>query len=259
MIVLEIALLWYFIYMALYFVKGTRTEQLIKGLVVIGLVFVLAQQLKLDAITWVLTRLFPISVIALVVIFQPELRRGLTRLGQLGVHQEDIEVIEEIAEAVLELSKKRSGAIIAIERKVGLKSYIETGTAIDSKVTKELILSLFVPQGPLHDGAAIIQGNRVAAAGCLLPLTQEANLSKSLGTRHRAAIGLSEETDAVCIVVSEETGSVSMSSGGKIRRGLEGENITAMLKGMFYRHKRPKGINLRMLYGVLPRITEKGD
>jgi diadenylate cyclase len=258
-IILEIALLWYFIYMALYFIKGTRTEQLVKGIVVIGLIFVLAQQLGLDAIIWVLTRLFPISVIALVVIFQPELRRGLTRLGQLGVHQEDIEVIEEIAESVLELSRKGMGALIAIERKVGLKTYIETGTAIDSKVTKELLASIFAPQAPLHDGAVIIQGNRIIAAGCLLPLTQETNLSRDLGTRHRAAIGLTEETDAICIAVSEETGAISIASGGRLTRGLEGEHFTRTLKNIFYRRKRVKGISFRALANILPRIAEKED
>ena len=168
-IALEILILWYVIYTMLLFIKGTRTEQLLKGLVIIGIIFVMTEQLRLEAINWVMTRLFPISIIALVIIFQPELRRGLARLGQFGRYQEEIEVIEEIVRAAAALSKRKIGALIAVEREVGLKTYIESGVTVDSKVAEDLIVSIFMPQAPLHDGAMIIQRDRIAAAGCLLP------------------------------------------------------------------------------------------
>src|SRR3989338_5345048 len=184
-IALEILILWYVIYSMLLLIKGTRTEQLLKGLVIIGIIFIITEQLRLDAINWVITRLFPISVIALIIICQPELRRGLARLGQFGIYQEAGEVIEEIIKAAVTLSARKTGALIAIEREAGLKSYIESGVVLDSNVAEDIIVSIFMPQAPLHDGALIIRHNRIAAAGCLLPLTQETNISKALGTRHR--------------------------------------------------------------------------
>ncbi|MFA6079158.1 MAG: diadenylate cyclase CdaA [Candidatus Omnitrophota bacterium] len=257
-IIVEIAFLWYFIYMALFFIQGTRTEQLLKGVVIVVIIFVLAQQLKLDTINWALTRLFPISVIALLIIFQPELRRGLARLGQFGVYKEDLEAIEEISKAVLELSRQKMGAIIAIEREVGLKAYIETGIAVDSKVTEELIYSIFIPRAPLHDGAVIIQRDRIIAAGCLLPLTQEAKgLTKTMGTRHRAAVGLTEETDAICVVVSEETGGISVAMSGKITSNLDKESLAVILKTAFYKQTEAKSLHYKALSRISPKVREK--
>ena len=256
---IEIVILWYAIYMMLIFVKGTRTEQLLKGLVIIGAIFVIAQQLKLDAILWMMVRLFPLSVIALVIIFQPELRRGLARLGQFGMYQEEEGIIDEITRAASYLSGKSIGALIAIEREAGLKTYIESGVPIDGKVTKELIISIFSSKAPLHDGAVIIQHGRIVAAGCLLPLTQETNISKSLGTRHRAAIGLSEETDAVCVIVSEETGAISISTGGKLAYNLSEENLVKSLKGIFHKPRGLKGGRfLKILSRIYPTVVEKG-
>ncbi len=233
-IALEIAILWYVIYMILLFVKGTRSEQLLKGLVIISVIFLGTQQLGLDAINWAITRLFPISVIALLIIFQPELRRGLAQLGQFGKHQENIEAIDEITRAVVSLAKNRTGALIVIERETGLKSYIETGTMIDAELTAPLILSIFLPQSPLHDGAIIITHGRLVAAGCVLPLPQEEkDLPKYMGMRHRAAVGMSEETDAVCVVVSEETGNISVASDGKLKYELDEDNLNKILKGIF--------------------------
>lgn len=243
-IALEVAILWYVIYMMLLFFKGTRSEQLLKGLVILGIVFLISKQLKLEVIDWVITQLFPISVIALVIIFQPELRRGLAQLGQFGLRQENIEVIQEVSNAAVELSAKRMGALIVIEREMGLKSYIESGTLIDAKVTHFLISSIFHPQSPLHDGAVIIQGGRLIAAGCVLPLPQEEGgisvVPRSLGMRHRAAVGITEETDAVCIAVSEETGAVSVSTGGKLTHGLEHDTLVKILKDIFYKEPRQR-------------------
>ena len=235
-IALEILILWYVIYMILLFVKGTRSEQLLKGLVIIAIIFIGTQQLGLEAINWVITRLFPISVIALLIIFQPELRRGLAQLGQFGKHQENSEAIDEIVKAALSLSKKRIGALIVIERETGLKSYIETGTIVDAEVSAFLISSIFLPQSPLHDGAAIIEHGRLIAAACVLPLPQEEkDLPKYMGMRHRAALGISEETDAVCVVVSEETGNISVANDGKLKYELDEDNLNNMLKGIFHR------------------------
>lgn len=240
-IVLEIVILWYFIYMTLLFVKGTRSEQLLKGLLVIGAIFFMTQQLGLNAINWVLTRLIPISIMALIVIFQPELRRGLAQLGQLGIHQSSVELIEEVVGAAMNLSRRRIGALIVLERETGLKSYAESGTPIDAKVTNYLLTSIFMPQSPLHDGAVIIQQGRLAASGCVLPLSEEdKSLPKSLGMRHRAAIGISEDTDAVCIVVSEETGTVSIAQGGKLTPGLNEEALSKALKHLFYKLSKKK-------------------
>jgi diadenylate cyclase len=151
------------------------------------------------------------------------------------------------------------GALIAIEREIGLKNYIESGVSIDGKETKELLISIFSTKAPLHDGAVIIQQGRIVGAGCLLPLTQEANISKSLGTRHRAAIGLSEETDAVCVVVSEETGSMSISMGGKLMHNLSEENLVKLLKEIFYNPHKLRGKRLlKILSKLSPAVSEKG-
>jgi len=241
-IILELLLLWYVIYMILLFVKGTRSEQLLKGLVIIGLIFLITQQLGLQAINWALTRLVPISIIALVIVFQPELRRALAQLGQFGIHQENVEAIDEISRAAADLSRKKIGALIVLERESGLKSYIETGTAIDARVSNSLITSLFVHQSPLHDGAIIIQSGRIAAAGCVLPLPEEERGAiRHLGMRHRAAIGITHETDAVSVVVSEETGTISVASAGRLTQNFDEETLAKSLKSMFYRpvKKRP--------------------
>lgn len=253
----EILLLWYFIYIALLFVKGTRTEQLLKGLIIVVIVFILTKQLKLEAINWAMERLFPISIIALVIIFQPEMRRGLARLGQFGVYHEDIEAIEEISKAIVSLSASRIGALIAIEREGGLNTYIETGVNLDSKVTEEMVLSIFMPRSPLHDGGVIVRRDRIMAAGCLFPLSQEGKgLSKIMGTRHKAALGLSEETDAVCLVVSEETGSISMAAGGVLTSNLSGDNLAIDLKNMFY-SKGKKRIHANFLSRISPKISDR--
>ncbi|MFA4981336.1 MAG: diadenylate cyclase CdaA [Candidatus Omnitrophota bacterium] len=235
-IILELALLWYVIYMVLLFVKGTRSEHLLKGLLIIALIFTITQQLKLDTINWVLTRLVPISVIGLVVIFQPELRRGLARLGQLGVPQENVEAIDEIARASSDLSKRKIGALMVIDRGSELKSYVESGTQLDSKVSDYLLVSIFTHQSPLHDGAVIIQQGRLTAAGCVLPLPQDdKDIPRSLGMRHRAAVGISEETDALCVVVSEETGAISVASGGNLTYDIGEDNLSKVLKSILYK------------------------
>lgn len=257
-IIIELALLWYVIYMILLFVKGTRSEQLLKGLLLIGIIYVLTQQLKLAAINWVLARILPISVIALIVIFQPELRRALAQLGQFGLHQENVEAIDEISRAAVTLSRKKIGALIVIEREAGLKSYMESGTIIDAAITSHLLTTIFITQSVLHDGAVIIERGRIAAAGCVLPLTQEDQLlPKSFGMRHRAAIGITEETDAVSVVVSEETGAISVASAGKLTHGLDEESLIKILKNAFY-HPSKKRMPFHIVQGLNRKTKSKG-
>jgi diadenylate cyclase len=241
-IILEILILWFIYYVVFVFIRGSRTVQLIKGLIIIVLLLVITQQLKLTTINWIITKLFPISVLAFVIIFQPELRRGLARLGQFGAMLKEEKVIDEIVKSAAILSKKKIGALIAIEREVGLRPYIESGIILDSKVTSELINTIFMPNTPLHDGGMVIQGGTITAAGCLFPVSQDQRLSKTMGTRHRAAIGLTEETDAIVVVVSEETGAISVSIAGKLTHDLDKETLSKMLNNLLSSQKQKRGI-----------------
>ncbi|HDM08738.1 MAG TPA: TIGR00159 family protein [Candidatus Omnitrophica bacterium] len=228
----EIVLLWFIYYKILLFVESTRGKQVLKGLLFIIVLFLLSQWLHLQVMSWILTKLFAISVIAFIVIFQPELRRGLAKLGEyspFGLVVGEERVLDEIVKAVYTLSKRNIGALIAIQREVNLDPFVESGVAIESVVTSELLVTIFMPHTPLHDGGVIIEGNKVKTASCLFPLTQNPNVSKTLGTRHRAALGLSEETDAVVIVVSEETGTVSLALRGELYRNLSAEELKEKL------------------------------
>jgi diadenylate cyclase len=235
------------------YIKGTRTAQVLKGIFIVVLIFFVTQWVGLDTINWLLTKLIPISIIGLLIIFQPELRRGLARLGQFGVFPAKEIIIVEIAKSAVTLSKKKIGALIAIEREIGLRPYIESGVQLDGKVTSELINTIFMPNTPLHDGGVIIQEDRIVAAGCLFPLTQEPHITKTLGTRHRAAIGLSEETDAIVIVVSEETGTVSIAVGGKITRDLNKEALIKTLNNL-YRQKQKRSV-----LDFLRKVSKEGQ
>lgn len=243
---LEIAVIWYALYILLVFIKGTRTVQVLKGLMILLLVFILSQILDLEVINWILFKAFGIAVITFLIIFQPELRRGLARLGQspfFGVFsREHQKIIDEIIKAAIALSAKKIGALIALEREIGLKTYIESGIHVSSKISSELIGTIFMPNTPLHDGGLIIRGSKIQAAGCLFPLIENPKVSKTLGTRHRAALGLSEETDAVVIVVSEETGSISIAVAGKLTRNLDKSGLRKSLDKFYGPEKRMKSL-----------------
>lgn len=236
----EILLLWYIFYLILLFIKGTRAFQVLKGLVIIfvvaaAVVFFVTQKLELYALNWIIERLLAIMVVVLIILFQPEIRQGLARIGQRGVFSLAVleqYTIQEIVNAAFMLCKKKIGAIIAIERDASLRIYIESGIALDANVTSELIDTIFMPNTPLHDGGIVIRSERIVAAGCLFPLTDNPHISKRLGTRHRAAIGLSEETDAICVVVSEETGSISLAVDGKLTQDLDREGLEKMLRSL---------------------------
>jgi len=234
--ILEILFIWALVYNIIRFFQGTRALQVLTGLMMLAAVFNLAKWLELHTVIWVLTKLFAVGVLAILVIFQPELRRILARIGQntfSGAFLKKGGTVDEVVQACEHMSRNRVGALFAIERDTGLKNYIESGIVLDAKISAELLITIFMPVTPIHDGGVVVVGNRIASCGCLFPLSQNMNLSRSLGTRHRAAIGLTEESDAVCVIVSEETGAISVSVHGKLTRDLDPEGLKRVLLSLF--------------------------
>ncbi len=223
---IDILIVTFLLYRVFALMRGTRAVHMFFGLMVLFMLSVVAQWMNLLAVNWLISSLRTVWVIAFVIIFQPELRRALAMLGQNRLLSRFVRVreggvIPEIVKCVQEMAEKKIGALIVLEKDMGLKNYVETGTLVDARVTAELLGTIFTPPSPLHDGAVIIQNDRVVAAGCILPLSQDERLAQALGTRHRAALGLSEETDAVVIVVSEETGAVAIADNAKLRRKVD--------------------------------------
>jgi diadenylate cyclase len=239
--VIEILIVAYVIYRALLFLVGTRAIHILLGLVVLGAAYVTAVLLKLQMIGYLLGIVLTYGAFALLIVFQPELRSALARLGQSRLMRffyrgEAHQVAEEIAEAADRLSRAGTGAIIAVEGEVGLGDYLASGTGLSARVSADLVTTIFTPYSPLHDGAVIIRGDQIVGAGCILPLTQFPVADKSLGTRHRAALGLSEETDALVIVISEETSAISVARRGQLERGVSLARLKELLaSGAFAR------------------------
>ena len=240
--IFEIGILTVFFYNVILFIRGTSIIPVLKVLVLLFVGFFLAQKLHLYTINWVLTKLFAILVIALLIIFQPELRRALVHLGGgsffgfTAISKQS--VIDEIALAISSLSQKKIGALIAIEREIGLKNYMETGVNLESIVSQALLTTIFMPNTALHDGGVVIQEDRIVAAACIFPLSRNLNLEKTMGTRHQAAIGLTEETDAMVLVVSEETGTISLAYRGKLSRGLDEMSVRRILANIYNPQKK---------------------
>lgn len=236
---IDILLVAYILYRAILLIKETRAEQVLKGLAVLLIVTWLSHVLRLTTLYWILKNTATVGVIALLIVFQPELRRALEQIGRGKIFEKGVftqndsrdvsVVIGEITRAVQNLAKNKIGALIVIERKTGVNDVIETGVRIGGEVSQPLLENIFVPNTPLHDGAVIIRDDRIAAAGCFLPLTENPNLSKQLGTRHRAALGISENSDALAIIVSEETGIISVASDGKLTRYLDPKTLKEIL------------------------------
>ncbi len=245
---LEIAILWSVFYMILIFVKETRAFQVLKGLIVLLIVIIitmtfLSQRMGLYTLNWIIEKFFALLVLAFLVIFHPELRQGLARIGEKGLFKTfaiEEHAISEIVNAAFSLSEKKVGAIIAIERTTSLKPYTETGIILDSRISQELLVALFMPNAPLHDGGVIVRADRIVVAGCLFPLSDNPRISRSLGTRHRAAIGMAEQADAIVIVVSEETGSVSIAISGRLTRDLDKEGLERVLNNLCRPARRKK-------------------
>lgn len=238
---IDIVVVAFLIYFLINLIRETRGMQLFKGLLIIGVVFLISNIFKLTALNYILTSTIQIGLFALVVIFQPELRNILERLGRFNLlsnlinagSDEEQKTLENTIEAVVtaagNMSITNTGAIMVLERETRLGEYISTGTQLNADVSDSLLENIFVPNTPLHDGAVIIRNDKIITAGCLLPLTANMNVSKELGTRHRAAIGLSEATDAVIVVVSEETGKISVAMNGTLTRNLMPSNLKKLL------------------------------
>ena len=233
--VLDIAIVAFIFYKLFQLIRGTRAAQMFLGLIIIIAASFIAEWLRFDALNWLISSLKTVWVVAFVIIFQPELRRILAQLGQSRfvryfVRSKHLAVLDEIARAVAELSHRKIGALIVIAREASLRQYIETGTRINAKVTSELLGTIFTPQTPLHDGACIIVREEIVAAGCILPLSDNPVLPASMGMRHRAALGLTEETDAVVVVVSGETGRISVAIRSNLRKSLDTEGLREVLE-----------------------------
>src|SRR5438874_12742963 len=241
--VVDILVVSILIYEVLKLIRGTRAVQMALGAAFLVLLFYGSRWSHLETVNWLIRNLFGYIVFAVIVLFQSDIRRALAHLGRgpffryFAKPESAEESIEELVVAAGMLAAQRIGAIIAIERQIGLRTYIEGGIPLDAQLTYDLLLSIFQPSSPLHDGAVIVQDDKVAAAACFLPLTVNPKLSKDLGSRHRAAIGLTEENDAVAIVVSEETGSISIVADGQIERGLDADALRPRLRSLVFERR----------------------
>ena len=243
--VIEMLIIAYLIYRVLVWVKNTRTWFLIKGLAALGAFYLLARLLGFTTILYIVRRALDILLIALIVVFQPELRRALEQLGHGSIlnlfrnsifsdnYGFDSQTVKEMVEATYDLAEVKTGALIVIEKNVPLEDYINTGIKVDAILTSQLLINIFEHNTPLHDGAVIVRGNRVAAATCYLPLSANPNINKAFGTRHRAAVGISEATDSLTIVVSEETGKVSLADGGELKEDIGKEQLFEVLTSLY--------------------------
>lgn len=235
---LDILIVAFLFYRLFAMIKGTRASQMFLGLVFIVFASVVAQWFKLHTLNWLIGSLKTVWVILFVILFQPELRALLTHIGQNRlvralIRVEEYGVVSEAIKATEEMAKDRRGAIIVFERDMGLRNYVETGTRLEAAVTAELLETIFTPHSPLHDGAVVIRGDQIVAAGCILPLSTTSGLSPLLGTRHRAALGLAEETDAAVIVVSEETGAISIAHKNELKWNLDEGQLRSELAAIF--------------------------
>ena len=235
--IIEVLILWIVIYRIFLFLKGTKAVYLLRGIIILVISLLAFQMLGLPILTRLLTYLFAFFLIFVVIIFQPELREGLIHLGKRHIFyiepkREEIEkTLREIVSAVGILSRRKNGALIAIKREMGLKRYVESGVVLNAEISSELLQNIFYPSAPLHDGGVIVFGAEVAAASCLFPLSDNLSLEKTIGMRHRAAVGLSENSDSLVIVVSEENGSISLAINGQLTRNLTSNDLFTILKG----------------------------
>ncbi|MGI6362893.1 MAG: diadenylate cyclase CdaA [Bacillota bacterium] len=244
-VVIDIAIVLYLLYRLYILIRGTRAVQLLKGLVILVFANLLSQLIGLTVTNWLLEQILTVGIVALPIIFYPELRKALEHLGRGSFFtkptfltgDERIEAADELVTALVQLSARRIGALVVWEQETGLKDWSETGVNIDAVLTSELVLSIFEPSTPLHDGAVILRGNRVRAASCYLPLSDSPELKVGLGTRHRAGVGITEQSDAIAIIVSEETGAISLAHEGKLTRYLDEKSLRDWLENNL--HRRP--------------------
>lgn len=231
---LDVGIVAFIVYRILLLIKGTRAMQMLTGLGILGIAFFISSTLELFTTHWVLSYFFDYLILIVIVLFQDDLRRALTHVGKnpffsTASAEEEREMVDEIARGAAQLAKERIGALIVIERETGLKNFIDTGSRIESRVKSELLYSIFTPTSPIHDGAVIIREGRLAAAGCFLPLSKDPNIDKRYGTRHRAALGLTEDTDALVVLVSEEAGEAHLVKNGKLMTNLNEQELRQSL------------------------------
>jgi diadenylate cyclase len=246
--IVDIALVWYVIYKLINVIRGTKAVQLLKGILVILLVRLVSEWLGLITLSWMMQQAINWGFLAVIIIFQPELRRALEQLGRgrffsrSSTQDDDNQekTVDAIIKATDYMAKRRIGALISIERETGMSDYIETGIRLNSNISSELLINIFIPNTPLHDGAVIIQKNNVSAAACYLPLSESPFISKELGTRHRAALGISEVTDSITVIVSEETGGISLTKNGELHRDLKVEELKELLTREMINHNKDK-------------------
>ncbi|MFP4599202.1 MAG: diadenylate cyclase CdaA [Persicimonas sp.] len=269
LLMIDAAIVYYVIYRILLLIKGTRAVQMLFGLVVIIMFFVISQEQYLNLATthWFIERFIANFIIIVVIIFQHDIRRALAQFGRTSLLSstrafEETQVLEEVIKASVMLSTRKIGALVAIEREADLTHYTEEGIKVDSVVSKDLLFSVFVPehQNPLHDGAVVVQKGRVTAAGCFLPLTNNPRVEKTLGTRHRAGIGLSEDTDAAVVIVSEETGIISIAYHGELYRDLDANEMRDLLQRIFSASPvNAQGSNLRERFSEQRAVERPED
>lgn len=249
--IIDIAIVAFAFYKLFMLIRETRAEQLIKGIIVLLVATKISEWLQLFTINWILERTMTVGVIAFLIVFQPELRRALEYIGRsrfltkpiVEIEDENIRnLINEILEAVASLSRQKIGALIVLERTTGLNEVAETGTLINGKVSSGLLINIFIPNTPLHDGAVIIKDDTIKAAGCFLPLTENMNISKELGTRHRAALGITEKSDSLAIIVSEETGVISVADNGKLSRYVDIKTLEKILEDIYITNEMRRGL-----------------
>ncbi len=250
---IDIAIVAYIFYKIFMFIKDTRAEQVFKGIVVLLFATVISNLFRLHTLYWILVNAIEVGVIAICIIFQPELRAGFEYIGRKNFkffeknnkYEDDDQfnkMIEEIIETLYSLSRQRIGALIIMERETKLSDIINTGTTIDGDVSRQLLINIFIPNTPLHDGAVVIRDFKVKAAACFLPLSQSKDLTKDLGTRHRAGVGVSEVSDCLTLIVSEETGEVSIAKSGKLYRNIARERMTNILKNNLRKNSTEKSL-----------------
>ncbi|RIL04733.1 MAG: TIGR00159 family protein [Proteobacteria bacterium] len=257
---IDIALVTLAVYWMLLLIRGTRAVQILIGLMLLLAASLASQAFELTTLQWILDNFLASAVLIIIVLFQADIRRALARVGR-GVFpvakREETQLAEEVARAAQSLAQKGVGALFVIERETHLSDLIEAGTPIDAAVKRDLLVALFLPQSPLHDGAVVIQGGRIAQAGCILPLTLREDLPEGVGTRHRAAVGITEESDAVVIVVSEETRALSLVVGGRLVRGLDGARLREVLRDVLIGGDTERAVMAQLTGGAGPRAGER--
>jgi uncharacterized protein (TIGR00159 family) len=260
---LDVGIVAFIVYRILLLIRGTRAMQMLTGLGILGIGFFLSSTLELFTTHWLLSYFFDYLILIVIVLFQDDLRRALTHVGKnpffsSASAEEEREMVDEIARAATRLANERIGALFVIERETGLKNFIDTGSRLESKVKAELLYAIFVPSSPIHDGAVIIREGRIEAAGCFLPLSKDPNIDKRYGTRHRAALGITEDSDAIVVLVSEEAGEAHLVKNGKITTNLSEQEIRQSLSALLDISRSQSGLPRKLRNWLNQRGTTRG-